>query len=74
MQEDEGIFLHQHVCSEEWTDEPKRWDAKRHMLEHDYPYSMKLGFPVHMHFDRLQFTYLALSHKFPYQQAFGTTR
>jgi len=23
---------------------------------------MKLGFPVHMHFDRLKFTYLALSH------------
>ena len=23
---------------------------------------MKLGFPVRMHFDRLKFTYLALSH------------
>ena len=24
--------------------------------------AMKLGFPVRMHFDRLKFTYLALSH------------
>ena len=39
MQEGESIFLYRHVCSKEWSDEPKRCDTKGYMLEHDYPYS-----------------------------------